>query len=184
MKEQDFQQFLKCLMKAIQNTDSHYFQLHFAGNDELKYRERVYCYELYHQLRLLLGDDFPYKLDGELDKKSHRIILDEEKPDFVIHVPGEMEQNLVVVEVKTVVAVKGDINKLRNDFVKLGRFISEANYYRAIMLIYGSINSHLPQNIKREIECIQDKKIIILWHYSPNKKPKIIGGERYITNGK
>jgi len=48
MKKEDFHQFLKCLMKAIQNIDTHYFQLHFAGNDELKYRERVYCYELYH----------------------------------------------------------------------------------------------------------------------------------------
>ena len=78
MKKQDFQQFLKCLMKAIQTIDFHYFQMHFAGSDELKYRERVYCYELYHQLRLLLGDDFPYKLDGELDKKSHEIISGEE----------------------------------------------------------------------------------------------------------
>ena len=180
MEEQYFQRFLKCLMKAIQNIDTHYFQLHFAGNDKLIYRERVYCYELYHQLRLLLGDDFPYKLDGELDKKSHRIILGEEKPDFIIHVPGEMEQNLVVMEVKTLVAVKGDINKLRNDFGKLERFISEAKYYRAIMLIYGNVNGNLPQNIKQEIESIQDKKIITLWHYKLNKKPKIIGGEKYI----
>ena len=183
MKEQDFQQFLKFLMKAMQNIDSHYFQLRFADNDKLKlkYRERVYCYELYHQLRLLLGDDFPYKLDGELDKKSHRIILGEEKPDFVIHVPGEMEQNMVVIEVKTLVAVKGDMNKLRNDFGKLKRFISEeAKYYRAIMLIYGSVDGDLPQDIKQEIEKVHDEKIIILWHYKPNNKPKIIGGERYI----
>ena len=183
MKEQDFQQFLKFLMKAMQNIEAHYFQLHFAGNgnNELKYRERVYCYELYHQLRLLLGDDFPYKLDGELDKQGHAIISVKKKPDFVIHVPGEMGQNLVVIEVKTLVAVKGDMNKLRNDFGKLERFISkEAKYYRAIMLIYGSINGDLPQNIRQEIESIQNKKIIILWHDSPNKKPKIIGGERYI----
>ena len=181
MKKQDFHKFLKCLMKAMQNIDSHYFQLNFAGSDELKYRERVYCYELYHQLRLLLGDDFPYKLDGELDKKSHSIILGEEKPDFIIHVPGEMEQNLVVIEVKTLVAVKGDMNKLGNDFRKLKRFISkEAKYYRAIMLIYGSVNGDLPQNIRQEIEKVHDEKIIILWHDSPNKKPKIIGGERYI----
>ena len=181
MEEQYFQRFLKCLMKAIQNIDAHYFQLTVARNDELIYRERVYCYELYHQLRLLLGDDFPYKLDGELDKKSLRIISGEEKPDFVIHVPGEMEQNLVVMEVKTLVAVKGDINKLRNDFGKLERFISEAKYYRAIMLIYGNVNGNLPQNIKQEIESIQDKKIITLWHYKLNKKPKIIGGEKYIN---
>ena len=180
MKEQDFQQFSKCLMKAIQNIDAHYFQLPVAKNDELIYRERVYCYELYHQLRLLLEDDFPYKLDGELDKRGHAIISGGKKPDFVIHVPGEMGQNLVVIEVKTLVAVKSDINKLRNDFEKLGRFISEAKYYRAIMLIYGNANDNLPQNIKQEIESIQNKKIITLWHYKPNKKPRIIGGEKYI----
>ena len=92
-----------------------------------------------------------------------------------------MEQNLVVIEVKTLVAVKGDMNKLGNDFRKLKRFISkEAKYYRAIMLIYGSVNGDLPQNIRQEIEKVHDEKIIILWHDSPNKKPKIIGGERYI----
>ncbi len=183
MKKQDFQQFIKCLMKAIQNIDARYFQLPVARkrNDELIYRERVYCYELYHQMRLLLGDDFPYTLDGELDKRGHAIISGGKKPDFIIHVPGEMEQNLVVIEVKTVVAVKGDINKLRNDFGKLGMFISEAKYYRAIMLIYGNANGNLPQNIIHEIESIQDEKIIILLHYKPNKKPKIIGGEKYIN---
>jgi hypothetical protein len=184
MKEQDFQQFLKCLMKAMQNIDSHYFQLHFAGSDELKYRERVYCYELYHQLRLLSGDDFPYKLDGELDKQGHAIISGKKKPDFVIHVPGEMGQNLVVIEVKTVY-VKDKIRELKEDIDKLKMFItSKVSYYRAIMLIYGNINGDLPQNIKQEIGCIQDEKIIIIWHCKPNKKPMIIGGEKYITNGK
>ena len=180
MKKEDFHQFLKCLMKAIQNIDTHYFQLHFAGNDELKYRERVYCYELYHQLRLLLGDDFPYRLDGELDKEGHAIISGKKKPDFVIHVPGEMGQNLVVIEVKTVY-VKDKIRELKEDIDKLKMFItSKASYYRAIMLIYGSINGDLPQNIRQEIENVHDERIIILWHDSPNKKPKIIGDEKYI----
>jgi len=180
MKKQDFLKFLKCLMKAMQNIDSHYFQLRFAGNNELIYRERVYCYELYHQLRLLLGDDFPYILDGELDKQGHAIILGKEKPDFVIHVPGEMGKNLLVIEVKTVY-VKDKIRELKEDIDKLKMFItSKASYYRAIMLIYGSINGDLPQNIRQEIENVHDEKIIILWHDSPNKKPKIIGGERYI----
>ena len=185
MKNQDFQQFLKCLMKAMQNIDSHYFQLPVATKDKLEliYRERVYCYELYHQLRLLLGDDFPYKLDGELDKQGHAIISGRKKPDFVIHVPGEMGQNLVVIEVKTVY-VKDKIRELKEDIDKLKMFItSKASYYRAIMLIYGNANGNLPQNIKQEIESIQDKKIITLWHYTLNKKPKIIGDEKYIDNG-
>jgi len=180
MKEQYFQQFSKRLIEAMKNIDSHYFQLSFAGSNKLKYRERVYCYELYHQLRLLLGDDFPYKLNGELDKKSHSIILGEKKPDFVIHVPGEMEQNLVVMEVKTLSTIQADINSLIEDIKKLKRFISEAKYYRAIMLIYGSVNGDLPQNIRQEIEKVHDEKIITLWHDSLNKKPKIIGGGKYI----
>jgi len=173
MKKQNFHQFLKCLMKAIQNIDTHYFQFPVAKSDELICRERVYCYELYHQLRYVLGDDFPYKLHGEVDKANHPIIRDAKKPDFIVHKPGNMS-NLVANEVKPV-TVKDRIEKLREDFKKLKWFISNANYYRAIMLIYGSVNDNLPQNIKQEIECIQDKKIIILWHYKPNKKPKIIG---------
>jgi len=116
----------------------------------------------------------------ELDKKSHSIILGEEKPDFVIHVPGEMEQNLVVIEVKPV-TVKDHIKELKKDFDKLKMFItSEISYYRAIMLIYGSVNGDLPQNIRQEIEKVHDEKTITLWHDSLNKKPKIIGGGKYI----
>lgn len=159
-------------MKSIQNMDTHYFQLPVAGSDDLMYRERVYCYELYHQLRYALGDDFPYKLYGEVDKAKHPIIRNAKKPDFIVHKPGNMS-NLAVIEVKPV-TVKNRIEKLREDFMKLKWFISNANYYRAIMLIYGNVNGDLPQNIKQEIECIQDKKILILWHYSPGKKPKII----------
>ena len=181
MKKQDFQEFFKCLIEALQNIESHYFQLRFAGNDELKYRERVYCYELYHQLRLLLGVDFSYKLDGELDKAGHVIIKGRKKPDFVVHIPGQMEKNLVVMEVKSLLAIQRDIEELIEDIEKLERFIaSPVNYYRAIMLIYGSINGDLPHYIKNVIESIQNKKIITLWHDTPNDQPKIIGGERYI----
>jgi len=85
-----------------------------------------------------------------------------------------MGQNLVVIEVKTV-NVKDKIRELREDIDKLKMFItSKASYYRAIMLIYGSINGDLPQNIRQEIENVHDERIIILWHDSPNKKPKIM----------
>lgn len=79
MKEQDFQYFIKCLMKAIENMDVHYFQLPITGKEEPIYRERVYCYELYHQLRCMLGDCFPYKLNGEVDKSGHLLIRNAKK---------------------------------------------------------------------------------------------------------
>jgi hypothetical protein len=179
MEEKYFQQFLECLIKAIKKMDTHYIQLPVAGSDEPIYRERVYCYELFHQLRCALGDDFPYKLHGEVDKAKHPIIRNKKKPDFIVHEPGNMS-NLVVIEVKPV-TVKDKIEKLREDFKKLKRFISEANYYRGIMLIYGSGNDNLPQNIKKEIKCFKDKKIITLWHYKPNEEPKIIRDKSYVN---
>ena len=111
---EDFNYFMKCLLEAGKRVDAHYFQIEVAGSDELVYRERVYCYELYHQLRNILGDEFPYKLDGEVDKERHPIIRPElgpEKPDFIVHVPGEMDRNLVVIEVKPIIAKKQDLEK-------------------------------------------------------------------------
>ena len=46
-----------------------YFQLPVADADAV-YRERVYCYELYHQLRCL-WKDFPFSLGGEIDKQGN-----------------------------------------------------------------------------------------------------------------
>jgi len=137
--KKDSQHFLESLKKACERIDRHYFQLDVAGSEEPIYRERVYCYELYHQLRCILGDTFPYKLDGEVDKAGHPIIRSElgpKKPDFIVHVPGEMNRNLMVIEVKPV-TVKNKINELKEDLKTLKEFLHKARYYRAIMLIYG-----------------------------------------------
>jgi len=58
------------------------------------------------------------------------------KPDFVIRIPGKTEQNLVVIEVKTIKAIY-KIKELRKDFNKLTMFTSQASYYWAIILIYS-----------------------------------------------
>jgi hypothetical protein len=168
-------------MKAIKDMDAHYFQLPVAKSDEPKYRERVYCYELYHQLRCALGDDFHYKLHGEVDKAGHPIIRNRKKPDFVVHEPGTMN-NLVVIEVKSI-TIETRIGGLREDFEKLGWFIDPINagYYRAIELIYGNVNGNLPLNIEREIKNVEDGRIIVIWHREPNKKPKIIKDESHIA---
>ena len=44
-----------------------------AGTDELAIRERIFCYEFYHQLRLVATDArFPYMIgEPELDKGGH-----------------------------------------------------------------------------------------------------------------
>lgn len=174
--KKDFDYFMRCLMKAGTKIEHHYFQLPVAGLEEPIFRERVYCYEFYHQLRNALGDDFRYKLDGEVDKEGHPLIrpkLGPKKPDFIVHVPGEMNKNLVVIEVKPV-TVKDRINKLRDDLKTLRRFIESAKYYRAIMFVYGNGEHDLPESIRSEVESLQEKcgdHVLLVWHRRPREKP-------------
>ena len=175
--ENDFKQLIESLKKAGRRIDGHYFKLDVAGSEESIYRERVYCYELYHQLRCVLGDNFPYKLDGEVDKVSHphliiRQNLGAKKADFIVHVPGTMNHNLVVIEVKPV-TVKSRMNELRKDLKTLKGFLNEAKYYRALMLIYGDGKSDLPNEIPDEVKRFSKERILLAWHQGPGKEPVI-----------
>lgn len=78
-----------------------------------RFRERVYCYELYHQLRLALPANFLYTLQGEVDKMGHPIITGGVKPDFILHKSGTMNDNFLVIEVKP-------LNNTRSRQIKKG----------------------------------------------------------------
>src|SRR5437867_7565620 len=96
---------LDWLRRASQQVGEEYMMLPVAGADP-QYRERVYCYELYHQWRCQWPTRFPYALSGETDKRKHAHVrgkyLDDIKPDFLVHEPGNMDpdSNLLAVEVK------------------------------------------------------------------------------------
>lgn len=116
-----------------------YFQLPVAGREDPSYRERVYCYELYHQLRCKWPAQSEYSLAGEIDKKGHPLIrgngLDNVKPDFVVHIPGDMGGNFAAVEVKS---VNADSVGLSKDLRTLTAFALHAQYERSLLLIYGA----------------------------------------------
>ena len=176
----DFDLFLSSLKKACERVDNSYIKFHAAGSEEWIYRERVYCYELYHQLRCVLGESSLYKLNGEVDKAGHTIVSGGKKPDFIVHVQGEMNKNLVVIEVKSVTTIKDDFNKLTEDFKKLERFLNEANYKNAIMLIYGNVEKDLLRKIKDEFKNIKiekGKQMLLIWHQKCGEKPIIIFNE-------
>jgi len=176
--ENNFDLFLRCLGEAGRRIDSHYIKLDVAGSAKQIYRERVYCYELYHQLRCVLGDCFPYELNGEIDKAGHHIIqkaLGAKKPDLIVHVPGRMTKkyNLAVIEVKPV-TVKDKPDKLRDDLKTLKGFLNEAHYHRAIMLIYGDGSCDLPQKIQTELENFHEEHILLVWHRGPGEMPVVV----------
>ena len=90
------------LLEASNEIAEPFFQIPIAEGNSA-FRERVYCYELYHQWRVKWKNDFPFILCGELDKRGHTLIkgknLDNTIPDFLIHHPGDMS-NLLIMEVK------------------------------------------------------------------------------------
>jgi len=145
-------QIEQILADATQNIDSHYFQLPVVNKESLLYRERVYCYELYHQIRLRWPSTTEYMLCGEIDKSGHPLVrgneLDQVKPDFIIHIPSKMDANHSVIEVKP---VNAKINGIKKDLSILNAFIQKANYSKAYYLFYGTGNI---DRIKQIIESI------------------------------
>src|SRR2546426_8735920 len=87
-----FERFAEMLTAATIRVAGEYFQLPVADADAV-YRERVYCYELYRQLRCLWGA-FPFRLGGEIDKTGNPHFREgpysRAKPDLIVHVPGDM----------------------------------------------------------------------------------------------
>jgi hypothetical protein len=149
--------FLGMLAAACEGVGDRWFVLPVASSDgdpSRAYRERVYCYELYHQLRLLERDDRflgtgtpEYALSGEIDKAGLNAVIKDgrEKPDLVWHVPGLSCGNAVVVEVKSAGSVVSsgisvDRVGLRKDVGTLGKFLSadHRSYAAGVLLLYGA----------------------------------------------
>ena len=170
-KEADFQYFLERFQKAGERIEKGYFILDIAGDSQIEaYRERVYCYELYHQLRSILGVLDDYTLNGEVDKRGHPLLeslLGEVKPDFIYHMPGKMENNLVVVEVKR---ISTPINEINKDINKLKGFLEKAGYYRAIILVYGKDEIDRIGEIKEKMKILSDNRLLLFWHSEPGNQ--------------
>lgn len=136
-KVRDCESFIALLQAATNAVAPDYFELPIAG-DALIYRERVYCYELYHQLRTLWPEEFPYSLNGEVDKAGHVVMHKlgaTGVPDFLVHRPGDMDNNLVIVEVKPVDHIVE--KNLGTDLEKLTKFTTDGRYELGVYLVYG-----------------------------------------------
>lgn len=163
---QDLLNFIDLLMRSCAGVGHTYYQLPQARGDRV-YRERVYCYELYHQMKCRWGE-LPYSLGGEVDKAGHPIFRDgpyrHSKPDFLVHTPGDMGGNLAVVEVK---ASTSSLNAMRADIEKLAWYCGEpACYYGAVLLVYGgrtSLDDAVPE-LKATIEISGAPRFVLARH--------------------
>ena len=165
--------FIELLVEATARIPPVYFQLPVAGREDPVYRERVYCYELYHQLRISLEaveDLRGYALSGEIDKQGHPVIR-ARSPDFVFHRPGVMNENIAVVEVKP---ANGAIKGIRKDLETLSDFVTEQIGYRlGIHLVYGGQESDL-KKFGREFETLDTQPIQLFWHQHQGERARLI----------
>ena len=161
--------------EATARVGEEYFRLKIDGGDSI-YRERVYCYELYHQMRCWWPTNTPFLVQGEVDKSRHPMFPPElwKIPDFLIHTPGEMKGNYTIIEVKH---SKAKNENIKDDLEKLSLFQSQVGYQRAIYLVYGDEAADCAKRVIDRAEKFQELEPIELWLHKESGKSAV----RYTT---
>lgn len=165
------EKFDEHFLPATQAVAPEFFQLPVAGGNA-KFRERVYCYELYHQLRKNWPPKPAYVLNGEVNKQGHPIFAERGikggMPDFLVHKAGQWD-NYAIIEVKALGASKKAIKK---DLKKLCEYTQRADYRRALYLFYGYDGAE--QTIKRVQQAyaaLETNAVVELWMHTEPGKP-------------
>lgn len=174
------------LKKATSEIERAYFKVkRVAGSSadrecEYVYRERVYCYELYHQLRRTHGN-FGLELTthAEIDKNGQEH-YNKENPDFLIHKPGSNENNFLIMEVKVSAGTTCKKKKWAEDIKKIVHFMQEHGYKRGVFLLFGSedpssclresANLFCQHNNGSDPSRIEVCKIEVWWHKNPKEE--------------
>lgn len=128
--------YLAIITEALSRVGRGYYRVRTTYDEAGVIRERVFCYEFYHQMRSIMGGAQPLILHAEIDKSGHRDFEaeDQRNPDFVFHVPGEHTRNTLVVEVKgTLDSVAGVLK----DFETLEKFITSYGYRAGVFILYN-----------------------------------------------
>jgi hypothetical protein len=174
----------KLLELATKEVEEGYFKI-LRDQQPKHYRERAYCYELYHQMRCLWPQyGHPDLLiNGELDKRGNDLFknprVNGAKPDFLVHKPGTMDSNHTIIEVKTVRSydrAQVHPNDWCDDLDTLDAFIKKAGYRFAIFLLVGDEQEDLIlRNFVKALKEypahqkeVRDKKIAKLKEDKPN----------------
>lgn len=162
---EDFDQIL---FRATSAIDEPY--IHFplaAPQPRTIFRERVYCYELYHQLRMLWPEGTPFMLNGEVDKSGHphrRMAGLNVSPDLLIHQPGDMAGNHIVLEVKS---AAGRLAGIRKDLTTLRALRDRAGYHRCLLLIFGQQGAPNARALDHAFRLIEPQEQgIEIWHHA------------------
>ena len=150
-------EILDIICKSAGQVTQNYFKLTTTYEPSGIVRERVFCYELYHQLRLVLGNNHKLTLNGEIDKRGHRDFKEEDRknPDFVFHIPGQHKGNTIIIEVKG----KLDFDGIIKDFETMTTFVSSYQYQAGVFLLYNDTFNDLLSGLGNKFDKFINSKI-------------------------
>lgn len=166
-----------CFLKeALSKIDQSYYRV-LTTYDEIV-RERVFCYEFYHQMRLCEENYNLSKLHAEIDKSGHGEFKTEDRknPDFIFHNPGTMSGNQVIIEVKG--NIDGDMFK---DFETLTTFCKDYQYKLGYFILFGNSLSVFKHHLRRAGNRVEIVKysgmdnIIVICKRNERSKAEVIG---------
>lgn len=154
--EMKCKEYLDLIKEGLDNVDDSYFRLQTTYDENGIVRERVFCYELYHQIRCLQQSNVcttQLTLNGEIDKRGHVDFdrSDRKNPDFNFHVPGTMGHNTFVIEVKGTIH-ESNVEGCKKDFNTLVRFIDKYQYKYGIFIAYNSSLKNLEYVLEEMLE--------------------------------
>jgi hypothetical protein len=163
--ENEHEQFISIFKDAVDQVPDEYFSTVYYNMQNIKgllknrgafrdsefhrHCERIFCYELYHQLRILV-DDLKQRqpnfldgafLQGELQKMqiiefNQKLGLEdlsaEHIPDFLVHTPGSELRQVAIIEVKATPFL--NFNSLFEDIHKIAEFIERYRYEFGLFL--------------------------------------------------
>lgn len=143
------EEILKNIKKAINNVEESFYNI-ISANSNKGVRERVFCYELYHQLRML-SSTYKFDIHAELDKRGFYEI--DNTPDFLFHKQGT-HKNHCVMEVKGRKNCEGIIK----DFQTLTSFLNGKGELKPYKLAIFFIFNHSYNEL---VDCLKEKKTLL-----------------------
>lgn len=137
------------LIDSINSVDKRYRLFTYWSSQKYpsKLRERVFCYELYHQIRKKQEESAYRDIDvnGEPDKRGQERFahITGPIPDMIIHKAGAKYANYIVLEAKCNLSGQeknpksGNPTGVYKDFKNLADFILTARYKYGVFLAIG-----------------------------------------------
>jgi hypothetical protein len=182
---------LSMLRNALLNIAPEYFKTQ-SLNGRVQIEERIFAYELYHQLRIAYSG-WNWYINGEFRKGLSFLpdygLTNTLVPDLVIHEHGTTVNNAVVIEIKTDPGVTG--SQIIEDLKKLEIYTRPGtgflDYKIGVMLIVNSNFTQKFQGMREEnqvaIREMLDYGRTAIWNISVPETRETSGSEVRLNEG-